>query len=196
MMIVFVIFTFFTNDVIAQHDYQSRIRRHRAGYKRDLAEVIKEDTSYVSFYDTRDEYRITGTFKALRNQPVFNMATSSGKAKQAQKIGTITFKMNGSTHTLSAYQLIALRSDPKYQEHFFVPFTDQSNGDETYVAGRYLDFELSDLKKGSEIEIDFNKAYNPYCAFVEGYNCPIPPAENQLMVSINAGEKMYGKKRK
>jgi uncharacterized protein (DUF1684 family) len=81
----------------------------------------------------------------------------------------------------------------KLREYLFVPFGDATSGFESYGGGRYIEFYISDIKNNKVI-IDFNKAYNPYCAYTTGYNCPIPPAENLLTVAIPAGEKNYGKK--
>ena len=81
----------------------------------------------------------------------------------------------------------------QYKNYLFLPFTDATTGVETYESGRYIDLEINDIKDNLVI-IDFNKAYNPYCAYTTGYNCPIPPAENDLHIAITAGEKAYGKK--
>jgi uncharacterized protein (DUF1684 family) len=73
-------------------------------------------------------------------------------------------------------------------------FTDKTTGDQTYHAGRYIDLKIGDINDG-KVVIDFNKAYNPYCAYVKGkYSCPIPPRENYLPVAMEAGEKNFGKK--
>ena len=174
--------------------YVAGLREHQQHYKDELAGIIKSDTSFVTFYDVQAAYRLRAVYEPLRNQPVFNMGTSSGKTKQAQKIGLVKFTINNKPYQLSAYQLLALRTNPDQQDLFFIPFTDATSGEETYAAGRYLDFKLSEIQNGSTLILDFNKAYNPYCAFVDGYNCPIPPPENQLQAFIKAGEKAYGKK--
>jgi hypothetical protein len=181
-------------EVDVDSEYVMELLKHQQHYKEELVPIIKDDTSFVSFYKVQNVYRLKATYQPLKNQPVFNMGTSSGKTKQAQKIGLVRFTINNRPLQLSAYQLIALRSNPEQQDLFFIPFTDATSGEETYAAGRYLDFKLSDIKNGSSLIIDFNKAYNPYCAFVDGYNCPIPPPENQLSAAIKAGEKAYGKK--
>ncbi|HEX6333812.1 MAG TPA: DUF1684 domain-containing protein, partial [Flavisolibacter sp.] len=79
----------------------------------------------------------------------------------------------------------------EYRNHLFLPFTDATTGKTTYEVGRYIDLQITDIREGW-VTIDFNKAYNPYCAYTSGYNCPIPPAENRLPVAIEAGEKSYG----
>ncbi len=81
----------------------------------------------------------------------------------------------------------------EYKDQLFLPFTDLTSGEESYAAGRYIDLIFDDILDNKVI-IDFNKAYNPYCAYVSGkYNCPIPPRENSLNVAILAGEKNFGK---
>jgi uncharacterized protein (DUF1684 family) len=80
----------------------------------------------------------------------------------------------------------------KYRNLLFLPFTDRTTGKESYDGGRYIDLDMSSIQN-NEVVIDFNKAYNPYCAYVSGrYSCPIPPAENRLAVAVKAGEMRYG----
>jgi uncharacterized protein len=79
-----------------------------------------------------------------------------------------------------------------YETCSFIPFIDEGSGQSSYEGGRYLDFKMSNIVDNKLI-IDFNKAYNPYCAFTTGYNCPIPPSENTLPVVITAGEKMFAR---
>ena len=84
--------------------------------------------------------------------------------------------------------------DEKYRDYLFIPFTDLTSGNESYAGGRYFDFKSSDILD-NKFELDFNKAYNPYCAYISNrYSCPIPPKENNLSVAIRAGEKEFGKK--
>ncbi len=84
-------------------------------------------------------------------------------------------------------------NDPTYKNYLFLPFTDLTSGEESYGGGRYIDLETTDIFNNKVI-IDFNKAYNPYCAYASGYNCPIPPRENDLPVAVKAGEMNFGKK--
>lgn len=85
---------------------------------------------------------------------------------------------------------MALAMNPAYKDLLFLPFTDQTNNKETYGGGRYIDLNVNDIRN-NHLEIDFNKAYNPYCAYSDGYRCPIPPEENDLPISIIVGEKLY-----
>jgi hypothetical protein len=110
-------------------------------------------------------------------QPV-QMQTSTGDVQDYLRWGRIHFEVNGETVALTLY--FSPRSG-----HFFVPFMDATSGKETYGAGRYLD---PDLNPDGTMDIDFNLAYAPYCAYNEHYSCPVPPAENRLKVPIRAGE--------
>lgn len=94
---------------------------------------------------------------------------------------------------MNLYQSQGLMGSNEYKNYLFLPFTDATTGVETYESGRYIDLLTTDIVNNT-VTIDFNKAYNPYCAYVSDvYNCPIPPKENHLRVAIRAGEKMYGK---
>src|SRR4029077_12782195 len=116
-----------------------------------------------------------------------------GKTKRFFKYGLLSFSLHGSLLHLFVYQSEALMKKEEMKEYLFVPFGDATSGFESYGGGRYIDLSISAIKKNRVI-LDFNKAYNPYCAYASGYNCPIPPLENLLTVPIVAGEKNYGKK--
>ncbi|HEX6915913.1 MAG TPA: DUF1684 domain-containing protein [Chitinophagaceae bacterium] len=163
---------------------------HRLQYKTDLFNDIGADTSKVDFFPFSARFIITATVELLENEPVFKMTTSSGVKKDARRYARISFKFNGKTYNCYGYQLTSLQQSAEYASHFFVPFRDLTNGISTYSAGRYLDFTATDIKNG-KLALDFNKAYNPYCAFTDGFNCPIPPAENNLALKVNAGEKKF-----
>jgi uncharacterized protein len=111
--------------------------------------------------------------------------------KNYRVFGKMYFTVNDTAVTLNIYQSQALMQEEKYKDLLFIPFADITTGEETYSSGRYLDFSINDIVN-DRLVIDFNKAYNPYCAYVSGkYNCPIPPRENFLPVAILAGEKTF-----
>jgi uncharacterized protein (DUF1684 family) len=105
--------------------------------------------------------------------------TSTGDYQIFQRFGIINFEVDGQSARLTVYS---------NQNGFFLPFIDSLAGTETYPAGRYLDPEI--LSNG-KLVVDFNLAYNPYCAYNDYWSCPLPPAENRLNVPIRAGEKIY-----
>ncbi len=114
------------------------------------------------------------------------LATNTGEIRNALRYGYFDFEIEGTTCRLQAYRMEEdqARGGPS----LFIPFRDATSGSETYAAGRYL--ELSENTTGI-YDLDFNRAYNPYCAYREDYSCPLPPAENTLTAAIRAGEKSY-----
>ncbi len=180
-----------------QH-YSDSITHFRQKYKQDFLEdarspLTANDTAYLRFYPANAQYRVTARFiRTLDTQP-FTMLTHSGKMKHYSEYGYATFKLNKKICTLYVYQSLDLiAKDAKYKNDLFIPFHDQTNYAETFGGGRYLDLTIQDIHDGT-LEIDFNKCYNPYCAFKGGYACPIPPKENDLAIAIRAGEKLFGK---
>lgn len=182
-----------TSTSFSQKTYNDSLKVYQHQYKADLVSVIKSDTAFVKFFDINPDYRVIASVEKLQGENFFSMPTS-GKSKDAVKYALITFTLNGKEYKLYAYRLAMLMTNPKYKDDLFIPFTDLTSGNETYGGGRYMDFTIADIDKDGKLKIDFNRAYNPYCAFATGYNCPIPPKENDLQVKINAGEMNFGKK--
>lgn len=152
---------------------------------KDLIEFKK-----LIFFPTNESYKIEAQFTRTPNEPIFEMPTTGNKTPLYAQYGIATFTLNGQELNLRVYQNQKLILDPEYSNHLFIPFNDMTNGFETYDGGRYIDLEIP---KGEKIIIDFNKTYNPYCAYNDGYSCPIPPEENNLKVEIKAGVKAFKK---
>jgi len=140
-------------------------------------------------------YRVNAAYQLYENPDTLDFKTSSGKIKQFIPYAKLYFNVSESACSLIVYRSMQLINDEKYANYLFLPFTDLTSGSETYGGGRYLDLDKSDFKKNTVV-IDFNKVYNPYCAFAQGYNCPVPPPENDLNVEIKAGEKKFKKSTK
>ncbi len=111
---------------------------------------------------------------------VVHMETTKGRPQEYRRYGRVYFEVDGRKAEVTLYASAGSRK-------LFLPFRDATSGNETYGGARYLDLESG----GKEIEIDFNYAYNPYCAYNAEWNCPLPPAENWLEVPIRAGEKAF-----
>ncbi|MBK6619784.1 MAG: DUF1684 domain-containing protein [Saprospirales bacterium] len=179
----------------ADSSYLSGISQHRHQYARDLitgerAPLTASDTAYLDFYPPDPRYKVLADFIPTPEAEPFDMPTSSGKTKTFVQHGWLQFALGEDTLRLAVYRNLMLQQMEIYKNHLFLPFKDWSNGENTYGGGRYLDLSLLDIA-GGRITIDFNLAYNPYCAFSEGYNCPIPPSVNHLNYSIEAGEKDF-----
>lgn len=155
--------------------------------------VTGNDRSYLQFFPVDEQFRITCRFERKLNSPWFKMETS-GLVKKIYRIyGTVHFSFHDTAVSLNIYQSQDLMQVEKYKDHLFIPFTDATSGEESYSSGRYFDFSIGDITN-DQLVIDFNKAYNPYCAYISGkYNCPIPPKENFLPVAIRAGEKVFAR---
>lgn len=176
----------------SQDKYTDSIYQYQLKYKTDLFEIIKSDTGFVRFYNPDANYRVVADVKFLKDQKFFDMRTSDGKSHKAKKYARVSFTLNGKTHNLFAYQLGFLMAMPDHKNAIFVPFLDEGSGELTYGGGRYIDCETTDIVD-DKLVLDFNKAYNPYCAFSTGYSCPIPPRENTLQTTVAAGEKQFAK---
>ena len=171
------------------------IRQHREEYKHEFltdprSPLKEEDLEHLDFYSPSAKAHVIARFTLTPEAEPFEMPTYSGITRTYRKWGNAKFLWEKDSITLSLYQNLTLLSNPLYNDYLFLPFKDASNGVSTYGGGRYLNMSKADTEDGL-ITIDFNKSYNPWCAYSDGFNCPIPPRENHLLFSIYAGEKMY-----
>jgi len=189
-----VAFVIISGNLYSQRSYADSVQSYIDAYVKDHEVVTGDDKKYFRFFPIDENYRVVADFEKSKGNKWFLIETSGPEKKMYRVYGTLTFIIHDTFAKLNLYQSQNLLVDPKYKDYLALMFTDKTSGDETYEAGRYLDFTLSDIKNNKVI-IDFNKAYNPYCAYVKDkYNCPIPPRENNLPVAIEAGEKTYRKK--
>ena len=159
----------------------------------DSHEVVKgKDRKYFRFFPISETNRVNCRFGKINDSVGFTMKTSAGTEKPFFRYGKLYFTLNGKACELVVYQSGGPLKDPKYKDYLFIPFFDETTGDESYGSGRYIDIITGDIV-GTSLLLDFNKAYNPYCAYTTGFKCPIPPRENRLMVAVRAGEMSFGK---
>jgi uncharacterized protein (DUF1684 family) len=144
-----------------------------------LTREQKKDFHGLLYFPENDALRLEVKVEEFEDKPSFEMQTSTGDVQVYKKFGKFRFDVDGQETELTIYQS---------QHGFFLPFVDILAGKETYPAGRYLDLEPL---PGGHFVVDFNIAYNPYCAYNEMWSCPITPAENRLKVAIRAGEKLF-----
>jgi uncharacterized protein len=192
LAILLVTFTFFQTSSAQDKKYTDSLAEYHQNYIATHEVVTGDDRKYIHFYDVDKKYRVVASFAKISDSKGFVMNTSSGMQKKYFYYGLCTFRLHDSVLHLYIYQSASLMQQPKYKAYLFVPFGDSTSGFESYGGGRYLDLETTDIKN-NKVVLDFNKAYNPYCAYTSGYNCPIPPKENILTVAVKAGEKNYGK---
>jgi uncharacterized protein (DUF1684 family) len=139
----------------------------------------------IPYFPVDSNYTVAAALRLGQERPVVPMPTSTGTIRRYQRIGVLEFTFQGQSLSLGAF----VPEGTREVEQLFVPFVDGTSGKETYPAGRYLDIFPTTT---GLYTIDFNKAYNPYCAYNETYECPYPPPSNRLKIEIRAGEKSPG----
>ena len=139
----------------------------------------------LPYFPVDPAFTVPAALKLSDDRPVFEMPTSTGALRKMQLVGTLEFTFAGERWSLGAF----VEDGTQQITNLFVPFADLTTGMDTYAAGRYLDIEPTTT---GYYTIDFNRAYNPYCAYNASYECPFPPPSNRLNVEIRAGEKAPG----
>ena len=183
------------NDDHVQSIYQWE-QHYKEEHLADPRSPVKaEDTGYLRFFEPSGRYKVIATFTLTPKAKPFEIATHSGKTKPYRQYGLLTFSIGSQKCSLQVYQGIELIKQEALKDYLFIPFNDLTNYASTFGGGRYIDLKLGDIKDG-KVVLDFNKAYNPYCAFGEGYSCPIPPDANKLPIAIEAGEMVWSKPEK
>ncbi len=172
--------------------YSDTIKAFQKNYVTTHEVVKAADRKFFRFYDADKMYAVQCTFEISTDTAVVVMKTSGKKIPQKDFIryGKLLFTIHDTALQLTVYQ--SKLQTPLTKDYLFIPFADVTSGDETYGSGRYIDLLITDIKNNTAL-IDFNKAYNPYCVYSDGYNCPIPPRENLLPVAVKAGEKEFAK---
>lgn len=140
------------------------------------------------YYDPNPDYRVQSLFTVDTSSAPFGMKTSTDRVPTYRAYGYLDFSINDTVHRLTAYQNVKYMDHPEHGNYLFIPFKDLTNSVETYGAGRYIDISIPTT---DSVEIDFNRSYNPYCAYYDRWSCPLVPFENHLDVKIPAGEKKY-----
>ena len=175
--------------ILGETDWQKELN---AEYKDATTSPLKaKDRKHfegLDFFKFDSAFVVVAQLERTPDSEFFNMKTTTNRLSQERIYGILTFQLNGETHKLNVYQGKDLMVTEGYEDYLFLPFLDDTNGEESYGGGRYIDLRIPE---GDTIVIDFNKAYNPYCAYSGRYSCPIPPKENHLDVEINAGVKKY-----
>jgi uncharacterized protein (DUF1684 family) len=153
-----------------------------------LTEEDFTDFRSLDFFPINEKFAVVATFVKSENERVFKMKTTGTKTPEYVKYGELHFNIDGQNFNLNVYQNIELSTKDGYKDYLFLPFSDLTCGKESYIGGRYIDMRFPE----SEIVlVDFNKAYNPYCAYNHKYSCPIVPLENDLEIEILAGVKKF-----
>lgn len=148
-----------------------------------LPDDLKKKFKGLNYFPPDLSFKFVSKLIPYEKKDTINMLTTKSDIRKMIRFGKLKFKYKGKNYHLTAYLPI------KNNDYFFVPFTDKTNNIQTYSGGRYLDIEKK--HNTNEYDLDFNFAYNPYCAYNPKYSCPIVPKENHLNILIKAGEKIY-----
>jgi uncharacterized protein (DUF1684 family) len=199
--ISFMFLTFVFSIAYSQDDVLARkeIETHREKQQNEFRDKEKSPLSPkerrkfkgLNYYPIDLKYRVAAKFVRMDNQPLFKMKTTTDRLPEYLKYGEVMFTIDGQEFKLEVYQSPDIMKRPGYEDYLFIPFTDSTNGNETYEVGRYIEFRIP---KSEAVIVDFNQSYNPYCSYSPNFSCPIPPESNQLSIRIPAGEKKFGDK--
>lgn len=143
----------------------------------------RRDFPPLQYYPVDERFRVPAGLTVARGEDLMQMSTSTGAKRTMRRIGVLAFTIDGQRQTLTAFA----EANDTTLRRLFVPFGDPTNQDETYRGGRYLDL---DRTATGLYDLDFNRAYNPFCVFNPSYECPVPPRENELTIPIRAGERL------
>jgi uncharacterized protein (DUF1684 family) len=180
------------NPLLNESLYSLEVRKDRKvkdlSFLRDPQSPLKpedqERFNGLAYYTPDKSFAFTSVLERLDPPQSIVMATSKDRPREMQFIGRLPFVYQGKEYRLRVY----MPKDTSGGAYWFIPFTDATTGGETYGGGRYIDI---DHVESDSVVLDFNFAYNPYCAYNDRYDCPIPPAENRIPFAVTAGEKKY-----
>ncbi|GAA4281216.1 DUF1684 domain-containing protein [Gaetbulibacter aestuarii] len=144
----------------------------------------------LDFFKVDSSFVVKAKFIRTPDEKPFKMKTTTDRTPVYTKYGEVVFRLKGQNFKLNLYQNQKLMQEEGYEDYLFLPFLDETNGLESYGGGRYIDMRIPE---DDSLTIDFNKAYNPYCAYNDKYSCPIVPRVNYLKTRVEAGVKTFGK---
>jgi len=198
--IIFVILLSISLSVYGQTDalLKKEIAAYQAGESAKFADpetsILEpndlKDFKELAYYPIDLKFRVTAKFVRTPDEVPFLMPTTTERLPEYVKYGEAHFSIDGKSLKLDLFQSTNHENEEGYEDYLFLPFTDLTSGDGSYGGGRFLDARIPE---GKTILLDFNKSYNPYCAYNKNYSCPIPPKENDLLIRLEAGVKDFGK---
>jgi hypothetical protein len=177
--------------LLGETDFQIQMNSDfKDATKSPLKDKDRKHFKGLDFFKFDSTYVVTALLKRTPDEQSFKMKTTTERLPEYVKYGIVEFELKGKKHHLNIYQNLELLTKEGYEDYLFLPFLDDTNGEESYGGGRYVECRIP---LGEEIIIDFNTAYNPYCAYNEKYSCPIVPRENYLELKVEAGVKAFSK---
>lgn len=171
-------------DNYAEEVEKYRNEKHEFMKTNEASPFIEQSVSYDSlkYFKVDESFKIKATVEEIKDGELHRLATSDGKEKVFKEVAILHFDLQKSHQDLTLLQ-------SQETSDYFLPFYDETSAITTYGSGRYLEVDYASGQ--SKVTLDFNYAYNPYCAYTAGYSCPVPPKTNYLSIAVNAGEKNY-----
>ena len=180
--------------LLGETEYQQELN---ASYKDASKSPLKtkdlKNFKGLDFFPVDATFIVTAKLTKTANAPTFEMATTTDRKPLYKEYGILSFTLKGKECNLTIYQSQDDLRDEKYKDYLFLPFTDDTSGNESYGGGRYMDVMTTDEKPDGTIQLNFNNTYNPYCAYNDKYSCPLTPRKNHLDLEIKAGVKVFKK---
>ncbi|TDD97487.1 DUF1684 domain-containing protein [Flavobacterium cellulosilyticum] len=176
-------------DVAAVEKFQKKINSEFADAK--TSPLTPEDLAAfktLDFYPINKKFFVIAKFVRTKKEKPFEMKTSTDRKPMYVKYGEAHFSIDGKSFQLNIYKNIELSRKEEYKDYLFLPFSDLTSGNESYIGGKYIDLTTP---IADTIVIDFNTSYNPYCAYNHKYSCPKVPLENDLNIEVKAGVKQF-----
>ena len=180
--------------LIGETEYQQELNAsYKDASKSPLKKKDLKKFKGLDFFTVDSTFIVTAKLVKTENAPTFEMATTTDRKPLYKEYGILTFTLKGKDCKLTIYQSQDDLRDEKYKDYLFLPFTDDTSGNESYGGGRYMDVMTTDEKPNGTIVLNFNNTYNPYCAYNDKYSCPLTPRKNHLDVEVKAGVKVFKK---
>ena len=177
--------------LLGETDWQKEMNADfKDASKSPLKDKDRKKFKGLEFFKFDSTFVVLAKLTRTPNEKPFKMKTTTDRLPNYKKDGIVEFEMEGRTHRLSIYQNLDILDEEGYEDYLFLPFLDNTNGEGSYPGGRYVEGRIPE---GDTIVIDFNKAYNPYCAYNDKYSCPIVPRENYINANVRAGVKAFKK---
>ncbi|MCB0463866.1 MAG: DUF1684 domain-containing protein [Flavobacteriaceae bacterium] len=177
--------------LLGETDYQ---KEQNAKFKdATTSPLTDKDRKYfkgLDFFKFDSTYIVKALLKRTPDTEWFNMKTTTERLSKERVFGVLNFEINGKSFSLNVYQGEENMQTKGLEDYLFLPFLDDTNGEESYGGGRYIDLRIPE---SDTITIDFNRAYNPLCVYNEKYSCPLVPRENYLPIEVKAGVKLFKK---
>ncbi|MFB6119343.1 DUF1684 domain-containing protein [Halosegnis sp.] len=183
-----------SSDEFDETAWRRELQRHRerkddffaSNRQSPLPREERAEFDGLAYFSPDPEYRVEANVEPLDSAKTVMLETTVETEQEYERVARLGFEVNGERTTLVGYT-----SADGDGTSLFVPFRDKTTGQQTYGAGRYMEFETEgDIREAATVTLDFNLAYHPFCAYNDAFACPLPPEENWLDIAIEAGERL------